>query len=319
MENFDSLPKIFNLGFYCPLYNYEGDDRYFNEDFNKYSHKILDLKNSNYEAIKFFTKELERIIDNEPVVIAAVPSSNANCLSSGIVYLSQQLVQSKQNLIDGTTCIKRIKSIAKQSHSSEKRNKERHKDSIEIKNKSLIKDQKVILLDDVLTTGTTVETCQELLLEAGAKEVKIIVLGKTIRDVDYYYDWLEEYYLNLIINKVEKEVNKERDRQWKELSDTYKIKHRKIDEWAENERQELKYFNLDDDYGHYCIDQEAEEEHNGLHYEEKNGAAYIDKEAEKIKDGAAEIYMRSKDEIYDAIKGNSCLSPSNPFLKLFLN
>ncbi len=209
-------------------------------------------------------------------------------------------------------------SISKQSQSSEKRTKKRHKDSIKIYNQSIIKDQKIILLDDVLTTGNTVKACQELLLEAGAKEVKVIVLGKTIRNVDYYCDWVEEYYKNLLLI-VEKEINKERDRQWKELSDTYQIKHREIDEWADNEHQQLDYFDPADDYEHYYIVQEAKKKHNWLDYEEENEAAYIDREAEKIKDGAAEIYMRSKDEIYDAINGYSCLSPSNPFIKLLLN
>lgn len=130
MTNFDSLPNIFPLGFYHPKFNYYENYYEDNEDFNEYSQKILDLKNSNYEDIKFFCKELDRIIDDEQVVITTVPSSDATCISSGIINLSKQLVKYKQNLIDGTTCIKRIKSIVKQSHSSEKRTKENHKKSI---------------------------------------------------------------------------------------------------------------------------------------------------------------------------------------------
>ena len=319
MTNFDSLPNIFPLGFYHPKFNYYENYYEDNEDFNEYSQKILDLKNSNYEAIKFFCKELDRIIDDEQVVITTVPSSDATCISSGIIDLSKKLIQSQQNLIYGTACIKRIKSIFKQSNSSEKRTKKRHKDSIEIQNKSLIKNQKVILLDDVLTTGNTVNACQELLLEAGAKEVKIIVLAKTIRDVDYYCDWVEEYYINLIINKVDKEINKERDRQWKELGYTYKIKHLEVDEWANYEHEELEYFDPGDDEGHYYIDKQAEEKHNWLDYEEANDAGYIYREAEKIKNGAAQFYIHSKDEIYEAINGCSCLSTDNPFLTIFLN
>ncbi|MGK7941984.1 MAG: ComF family protein [Crocosphaera sp.] len=189
---------------------------------------------------------------------------------------------------------------------------------MEIQNKSLIKEQKVILLDDVLTTGNTVKACQELLLEAGAKEVKIIVLGKTIRDLDYYYHLLESQY-PIFINKIYKEIDKERDRKWKELHNSYQIKHQEIDEWADNEHQELNYFDPDDDYGHDCIDQQAKEKYNCLNYEEENKASYIDQEAETIKAGEYENYSHLKDEIYDAINGCSCLSPSNPFLTLFLN
>ncbi len=87
MEKFNSLPNIFYLGFYHPRYNYYEED---NEYFNEYSQEILDLKNSDHEAIRFFTKELDRIIDDEEVVITAVPSSDATCTSSGIVDLSKQ-------------------------------------------------------------------------------------------------------------------------------------------------------------------------------------------------------------------------------------
>ncbi len=285
MEKFNSLPNIFYLGFYHPKYNYYEGYKENNEYFNEYSQKILDLKDRNYEAIECFTQELDKIIDDEQVVITAVPSSNAKRVSSGITYLSKQLLKNKRNFIDGTTCVKRMNSIPEQSQSSEKRTKKRNKDSIEIQNNSLIKEQRVIILDDVLTTGNTIKACQELLLEAGAKEVKIIVLGKTIRNIDYYYDLLEEYYPNFIRNKSDQLINEERNRQWKKLSDSYKIKHQQIDEWASDEHEELEYSDPGNEYEHYCIDQQAEERHNWLDHEQENDAGYIYQKAEKVKAG----------------------------------
>ncbi|MDJ0507908.1 MAG: hypothetical protein QNJ64_01435 [Crocosphaera sp.] len=54
MEKFNSLPNVFPLGFYHPKSNYDGDYYEDNEYFNEYSQKILNLKNSDYEAIIFF-------------------------------------------------------------------------------------------------------------------------------------------------------------------------------------------------------------------------------------------------------------------------
>jgi ComF family protein len=42
--------------------------------------------------------------------------------------------------------------------------------------KSRIKDQSVILLDDVVTTGATVTACAQTLMKAGAKDVRVLTL-----------------------------------------------------------------------------------------------------------------------------------------------
>lgn len=332
MEKFNSLPNIFYLGFYHPLYNYYEDCYEDNEYFNEYSQKILELKNSVHEAIRFFTKELDRIIDDEEVVITAVPSSDATCTSSGIVDLSKQLLQCKRNFIDGTSCIKRVKSIPKQSQSSEKRTKKRHKDSIEIQNQSIIKDRRVIILDDVLTTGNTVKACQELLIETGAKEVKIIVLGKTIRYLENVCDLVEETYeqyiaeLGYMYYGYHQKVEMEKIINLEDCNIYFQEKHQEIDEWANDEHEELECFYSGYDEGHYYIDQEAEEKHYLIMQEDYECTGSIEAEAEKehsmleYDEGLAEEhYIDSKCQVYEAINGYSCLSPSNPFIKLLLN
>ena len=48
-----------------------------------------------------------------------------------------------------------------------------------LKNKSSVKGKKYIIIDDVVTTGSTLRQCQKLLLNAGAKHVFPVAIAKT--------------------------------------------------------------------------------------------------------------------------------------------
>jgi hypothetical protein len=107
---------------------------------------------------------------------------------------------------------------------------------------------------------------------------------------------------------------------------SYQIKHQEIDEWGNYEHEKLDYFDPGNDYGHYCIDQEAEEQHNLIIQEDYESTVYVENEAQKehsiLEQGEGyeeDDYRYSKDEVYEAIEGNKCFSPSNPFLQLFLD
>ncbi len=45
-----------------------------------------------------------------------------------------------------------------------------------------IKDKVIVLVDDVVTTGATAEACAKALLKAGAREVRVIALARTVKE-----------------------------------------------------------------------------------------------------------------------------------------
>ena len=50
-----------------------------------------------------------------------------------------------------------------------------------------IKDKTVILVDDVLTTGATVNECSQVLIDAGAKTVNVLTLAR-VKGLDSFSD-----------------------------------------------------------------------------------------------------------------------------------
>ena len=52
-------------------------------------------------------------------------------------------------------------------------------DSFSSKNAHILKDKNIMLVDDVITTGTTLNTCARKLIEAGAKKVFVFTIART--------------------------------------------------------------------------------------------------------------------------------------------
>jgi predicted amidophosphoribosyltransferase len=111
------------------------------------------------------------------IVIVAVPPHDPASSRSGIQELAQNLAANGR--IDATGCLVRRTAIPKLARGGA-RTLERHLRTIAVENVELIHGREILLLDDVSTSGRSLEACTQLLMEAGAAAVKCAVLGKTV-------------------------------------------------------------------------------------------------------------------------------------------
>lgn len=71
----------------------------------------------------------------------------------------------------------KVKDTEKQSTLTKQKRIENVKGAFEVKNNNIIEDKRVILFDDIYTTGSTVNECSKILKHAGAKEIVILTLA----------------------------------------------------------------------------------------------------------------------------------------------
>ena len=85
-------------------------------------------------------------------------------------------LSSKVN-VEVVDCLEKVKETKRQSKLTKSQRQKNLKGAFRVVNKSLIKGKRVLLVDDVLTTGTTVNAVCEKLLKAGAVAVDVLTVA----------------------------------------------------------------------------------------------------------------------------------------------
>ena len=62
-----------------------------------------------------------------------------------------------------------------------KERKKNLKGAFGVKNKKLIKGKRILIIDDVYTTGSTLKECAKVLLKSGAKSVDTLTVAKVCK------------------------------------------------------------------------------------------------------------------------------------------
>ena len=141
-----------------------------------YSGRILDLKDDKVGAVDYFADIVGPEL-SDSIVIVTIPSHDPASPPGGLQKLAARLAQNG-NRVDGSGCLIRTQKINKLARGGD-RSKAVHVKSLKVQNASLIAGKSVLLLDDVVTSGNSLEAAKDLLLDAGAQSIRRAALAKT--------------------------------------------------------------------------------------------------------------------------------------------
>lgn len=133
-----------------------------------FSEMILNSK-ENIEFIKKYDVLIPIPIHKDRVKIRGYNQSE---------LIAKDLVYEIKNIKLANRVLIKTKNIVAQSSLNRKQREDNIKDVYQINHIEEIVNKKVLLLDDIYTTGSTVNECAKVLKEAGCKEVGIITIAK---------------------------------------------------------------------------------------------------------------------------------------------
>ena len=154
---------------------------------DKIRNLILDYKfNDKSYLYKIFSKI---IIKNEKIcgnlkkydIIIPVPIHKKRKKQRGYNQsdlVAKEIAHEISNLEYENKIIEKEKNTIPQSSLNKKKRKENVKNVYKIINKEKIENKKIIIFDDIYTTGSTVNACAKILKQNGAKEIIILTIAK---------------------------------------------------------------------------------------------------------------------------------------------
>lgn len=145
---------------------------------------ILEFKyRGNFIAGEILSKFLVEIINNKKIngdIICYVPMTKKSVKKRG--FNQCKLIANNIGFytdIKVSNCIKKVKNTREQKTLSKEERNINVKDAFVISNDIDIKGKDVILIDDVMTTGATVNECKNVLKKSGANKIIILTIAKS--------------------------------------------------------------------------------------------------------------------------------------------
>ena len=155
------------------------------------SELVLAFKNKNMNmhdsAVMTVAKALESALSGPCALAAIPPSKTSKNYKTSVHELITRIVADigvTKNITDASDCLYRKCDIESQHKKAGKRDESTLIESTGIQNVEKIKDIDVLVIDDVTTSGNSLNIAEDMLLKSGAKSVVKFSVGKTLKAQD---------------------------------------------------------------------------------------------------------------------------------------
>ena len=125
-------------------------------------------------------KKICGFLENYDIIIP-VPISKQRKQTRGYnqtELIAKSITKSIQKLEYSSDILLKIKETIPQSKLDSKKRKQNILDAYKIKDITKVKNKKILLFDDIYTTGNTVNECSKILKQSGTKEIGVLTLAK---------------------------------------------------------------------------------------------------------------------------------------------
>lgn len=191
LEYFEKNKYVKNRNILKQNYMY-ADEIYFDELFYIFEYKKIIRKlllrykfgekpylSNTFANIILNNKKIETILKNYDIIIP-VPMDSKKKSERGYnqTELILNLVSNKRNILVENRVLYKIKNTKTQSTLKLEDRYKNIKGAFLVKNLDKIKDKKVIIFDDIYTTGATVNEISKILKNAGVKKILVLVIAR---------------------------------------------------------------------------------------------------------------------------------------------
>lgn len=166
--------KYFNELMY--IFKYEGQIRKLILDykFNEKSYIYLTFVNFLLKNKKIF----ENIKNYDTIIPVPISKKRLRTRGYNQSLLIAKEISQQTNLDLVNNCLIKTKNIIEQSKLNKEEREENIKGVYKLENKKIIENKKILLIDDIYTTGSTVNECSKTLTQGKPNKIGILVLAK---------------------------------------------------------------------------------------------------------------------------------------------
>lgn len=148
--------------------------------------QIIDYKfNEKSYLYKTFTnfliknkKVFEKIKSYDTIIPVPISKKRKKQRGYNQSLLIAREISKKANIGLVINCLYKTKNTIEQSKLNREEREKNAQNVYELKNGKIIENKKILLLDDIYTTGNTVNSCCEVLKQANPKQIGVLVLAK---------------------------------------------------------------------------------------------------------------------------------------------